>query len=143
MPCPCFPACRSVAYKPIAAALSAGTQRTTRNTSSCEATFHNCLALSGIPCRSLICEHTNAEFWVRGLYCALDKEGFRRALLVCWFLWCARNKLLFENVHLEAHTIMERVLGFEASLTERPLGTEGFEEATRQAFHSLPRPNSN
>ncbi|KAL0364177.1 UNVERIFIED_CONTAM: hypothetical protein Sangu_0515300, partial [Sesamum angustifolium] len=43
-------------------------------------------ALSGLPCRSLSCGHSSAEFWVRGVHSALDKEGFRRALLVCLFL---------------------------------------------------------
>ncbi|KAL0399882.1 UNVERIFIED_CONTAM: hypothetical protein Sradi_2331500 [Sesamum radiatum] len=94
-------------------------------------------ALSAIPFSSLVCGHNSPESWLRGLYQRLKKDSFSRVLLICWFLWWARNKLIFENTSIVADALLDRVLGYEACLQKRFLGAEG-QEASRQAHHSIP-----
>ncbi|KAK4402854.1 hypothetical protein Sango_1026100 [Sesamum angolense] len=57
-------------------------------------------ALSNIPWDSTTCSHDDPELWVRGLHNNLDRFLCSRALLICWFLWWARNKLFFENIKI-------------------------------------------
>ncbi|KAK4381004.1 LINE-1 retrotransposable element O protein [Sesamum angolense] len=57
-------------------------------------------ALSHISWEYVYCDHNDLEAWFRGLHMNLDKNSFGRALLICWYLWWAQNKFLFENVIL-------------------------------------------
>ncbi|KAL0386164.1 UNVERIFIED_CONTAM: hypothetical protein Sradi_3010700 [Sesamum radiatum] len=72
-------------------------------------------ALSHIPWRYIMTNSTGPEIWIRELHNNLDREGFGRALLIYWFLWWTRNKLIFENVQLSADEVMERVGSMETS----------------------------
>ncbi|KAL0410748.1 UNVERIFIED_CONTAM: hypothetical protein Slati_3664500 [Sesamum latifolium] len=94
-------------------------------------------ALSGLPYTAYNADHNCMKSWIMGLYRTLDREGFQQALLVCWFIWWARNKFLFENLNVSAIDLLERLANYEASLRKRHLGAEGL-EATRQALHRIP-----
>ncbi|KAL0404127.1 UNVERIFIED_CONTAM: hypothetical protein Sradi_2053500 [Sesamum radiatum] len=58
-------------------------------------------ALSSLPYISLMCNHNSPELWLRGLQRNLDRACFCHSLLVCWFLWLARNKLNFESTNFQ------------------------------------------
>ncbi|KAL0303490.1 UNVERIFIED_CONTAM: hypothetical protein Sradi_6217100 [Sesamum radiatum] len=91
-------------------------------------------ALSDLPSRVLACEHSSPDLWLRDHHRQLEQVGFCRALLICWFLWWARNKFILENISLPADELLDGVLGYEACLQKRFLGAEG-REASRQARH--------
>ncbi|KAL0368283.1 UNVERIFIED_CONTAM: hypothetical protein Scaly_1047200 [Sesamum calycinum] len=93
-------------------------------------------ALSNIPSDSTACSHDDPELWVRGLHSNLDRFLCSRALLICWFLWWARNKLFFENIKISATEIIDRVRGFEESLLNKHQGTEEFEKSCK-ARHGI------
>ncbi|KAL0421158.1 UNVERIFIED_CONTAM: hypothetical protein Slati_3138700 [Sesamum latifolium] len=61
-------------------------------------------------------EASSTEAWLRGLHRFVDMESFNRALLICWFLWGTRNRLLFDNIQCPAGEVMERVRCYEAAI---------------------------
>ncbi|KAL0320134.1 UNVERIFIED_CONTAM: hypothetical protein Sradi_5274900 [Sesamum radiatum] len=73
-------------------------------------------AISNIPWSSVDCTHADLEGWVRGMHQRLGRSEFGRALLICWMLWGARNRLLFQNVSSSAEVLIEKVRSFESAL---------------------------
>ncbi|KAL0395139.1 UNVERIFIED_CONTAM: hypothetical protein Slati_4480100 [Sesamum latifolium] len=73
-------------------------------------------ALSHLPWAIISVSQPDPETWFRGLQHSLDDRGFARALLICWNLWGARNKMLFESVSVSPQGLIEMMLGLEGSL---------------------------
>ncbi|KAL0347683.1 UNVERIFIED_CONTAM: hypothetical protein Scaly_1784300 [Sesamum calycinum] len=76
-------------------------------------------ATSDLPWAYTSCDHSDPEAWFRGMSHALDGPAFAYALLLCWFLWGSRNRLLFENLALSASVIMEQVRSWEKALAQK------------------------
>ncbi|KAL0461892.1 UNVERIFIED_CONTAM: hypothetical protein Slati_0076800 [Sesamum latifolium] len=74
-------------------------------------------ALSNIPWTSGTCTHSDSEAWFHGMHRSLDRPGFARALLICWVLWGARNRLLFQNIASSAAGLLERIRSLETVLS--------------------------
>ncbi|KAL0409543.1 UNVERIFIED_CONTAM: hypothetical protein Sradi_1888700 [Sesamum radiatum] len=73
--------------------------------------------LSDLPWVYISCEHSNPKAWFRRMYYDFDAPAFARALLLCWFLWGARNRVLFESCSLAAPAIMEHIRSWERALS--------------------------
>ncbi|KAL0410572.1 UNVERIFIED_CONTAM: hypothetical protein Slati_3646900 [Sesamum latifolium] len=91
-------------------------------------------ALSNIPWGCVNSDHKDPEVWFCGLHHNLDATTFGRALLICWSIWGARNKLIFENFTVSADEILRRVLSLEESFLKGRLGAKEMDKS-RQANH--------
>ncbi|KAL0368026.1 UNVERIFIED_CONTAM: hypothetical protein Scaly_1021500 [Sesamum calycinum] len=80
---------------------------------------HLVWATSNLPWAYTSCDHSNLEASFRGMSHALDSPAFARALLLCWFLWGSRNRLLFEKLALSPFAIIEQVRSWEKALAQK------------------------
>ncbi|KAL0403947.1 UNVERIFIED_CONTAM: hypothetical protein Sradi_2035500 [Sesamum radiatum] len=69
-------------------------------------------AIAGIPWRSLQCSSTKLEDWFRGVHRELDRVDWDYFLAICWALWWARNRRMFEGKELEASEVIRLAARF-------------------------------
>ncbi|KAL0446234.1 UNVERIFIED_CONTAM: putative ribonuclease H protein [Sesamum latifolium] len=74
------------------------------------------------------------EDWVRGVHCNLDGEEFGIFMLICWFLWDARNRFVFEGQKIEALEVVSKARCYAESLTMDKRGAE-VQDLAHRAFH--------
>ncbi|KAL0406049.1 UNVERIFIED_CONTAM: putative mitochondrial protein [Sesamum latifolium] len=74
------------------------------------------------------CKHGLGDF--TGIWTKIALAG------VCWYLWWARNKFIFENVILPADEVMNRVWSMEDCFLRGYLGAKELEKS-RQAHHRI------
>ncbi|KAL0417113.1 UNVERIFIED_CONTAM: putative mitochondrial protein [Sesamum latifolium] len=80
-------------------------------------------AISDLSWAYISCNQSDPEAWFRGMFHNLDGPAFARALLLCWFLWGSRNRLLFENSSSSASAIMEQVRSWERALIQQQVNS--------------------
>ncbi|KAL0345398.1 UNVERIFIED_CONTAM: hypothetical protein Sradi_4371100 [Sesamum radiatum] len=92
-------------------------------------------ALSHLPWSVISTAPADPEVWFRYLHKQLNAQGFARALLVSWFLWGTRNRLLFENTPATAKDVIERVWSMEAILSPGARAASALEESLKAYQH--------
>ncbi|KAL0320465.1 UNVERIFIED_CONTAM: hypothetical protein Sradi_5308000 [Sesamum radiatum] len=67
--------------------------------------------------------HEGVEDWLRLMKCRLDTDEFSLLLIICWLLWVARNRLLFEGhvsttagLVLQARRLLQVVHGVDSKI---------------------------
>ncbi|KAL0413946.1 UNVERIFIED_CONTAM: putative mitochondrial protein [Sesamum radiatum] len=70
----------------------------------------------------------------------LDGPYFIRTRLICWHLWGARNRLLFENISITTVDLLDRVWSLESVLSPEARVVSALEDAINGLHNSHFRP---